>query len=335
MQSSDCWIVPLNALIIRWWENNPESLAGPGLEGGSPPVYKRDSTASWEAWSLAGLRPQQLDLQDLEDSPWILVPASLLVHPPSSPVLSSDWSWAVSAMRSLDLLFVIATLCVGLMLLPRVVHAIPLDDFYPYGTDVGDAVLPRNDDGVSSAISLGGSGFRYFGNSHTEIFVSNFNHTNRCIFGIIVAVSVYSDGCCCPCPFVFIFSCRSTTMDPSPLMMIWLVLHLRHSQCLEAHEKSGSPPFLVGYWADIDTRPSDGGFVYYRMTTNQALLDRASNHIMDLFSSYDQRRRFEARWLLIATWERVGYYRRNTDSVLRQNVVFCLVQASCEHHKEI
>ena len=104
-------------------------------------------------------------------------------------------------MRSLDLLFVIATLCVGLMLLPRVVHAIPLDDFYPYGTDVGDAVLPRNDDGVSSAISLGGSGFRYFGNSHSEIFVSSFNRTNRCIFGIVV-VGVYSDGCCCP--FVFL-----------------------------------------------------------------------------------------------------------------------------------
>ena len=142
--------------------------------GRRSPVYKRDSTASWEAWSLAGLRPQQLDLQDLEDSPWILVPASLLVHPPSWPDLSSDWSRAVSTMRSLDLLFIFATLCVGLMLLPRVVHAIPLDDFYPYGTDVGDDVLPRNDDGVSSAISLGGSGFRYFGNSHSEIFVSNF-----------------------------------------------------------------------------------------------------------------------------------------------------------------
>ena len=38
------------------------------------------------------------------------------------------------------------------------------------------AVLPRNDDGVSAAIPLGGSGFRHFGNSHSgsSIFVSFF-----------------------------------------------------------------------------------------------------------------------------------------------------------------
>ena len=77
-------------------------------------------------------------------------------------------------MHFLNLLVGIATQCVALMSLPRVVHAIPLSEFYPYGTSAGDAVLPRNDDGVSSAISLGASGFRYYGTSHSDIFLSFF-----------------------------------------------------------------------------------------------------------------------------------------------------------------
>jgi hypothetical protein len=77
---------------------------------------------------------------------------------------------------------------------------------------------------------------------------------------------------------------------------------------------TGSPPFLVGYWADVDTRPSNGGFVYYRATTNQALLDRASDHITGLFTQ--PQRTFEATELFIATWSRVGYFEERTNLVL-------------------
>ena len=77
---------------------------------------------------------------------------------------------------------------------------------------------------------------------------------------------------------------------------------------------TGSPPFLAAYWADVDTTPTNGGFIYYRATTAQPLLDRASNHISGLFAQ--RLRRFEARWLFIATWERVGYYDGRTDRVL-------------------
>jgi hypothetical protein len=51
------------------------------------------------------------------------------------------------------------------------VHAIPLRQFYPFGIDAGDSVLPRFDDGVSDAIPLL-PGFRYFGSSYTNIYVS-------------------------------------------------------------------------------------------------------------------------------------------------------------------
>ena len=75
-------------------------------------------------------------------------------------------------MGSLNLLSGIAALCVCLTALPCMVYAIPLDQFYPYGTSAGDDVLPRNDDGVSGAIPLGNSGFRYYGSIHSSIFVS-------------------------------------------------------------------------------------------------------------------------------------------------------------------
>ncbi len=79
-------------------------------------------------------------------------------------------------MRSLNLLSGIATLCVYLAALPCMVYAIPLDQFYHYGTSAGDAVLRRNDDGVSPPIPLGSSGFRYYRNTPTSIFVSFVVH---------------------------------------------------------------------------------------------------------------------------------------------------------------
>ena len=72
-------------------------------------------------------------------------------------------------MCSLNLLLGIAALC---MALPRMVHAIPLRQFYPYGPMAGDTTLPRNDDDVSSPISIAGSGFGYFGTTPTSVFVS-------------------------------------------------------------------------------------------------------------------------------------------------------------------
>ena len=106
-------------------------------------------------------------------SPWIPVPASPLIHPPS-------WlSDRASVMHSQNLLFGIVALCLCLMLLPCMVYAIPLHQFYRYGIRAGDAVLQRNDDGVSPPIPLGSSGFRYYHNLHSSIFVSLVSTCNR------------------------------------------------------------------------------------------------------------------------------------------------------------
>ena len=75
-------------------------------------------------------------------------------------------------MHSPNLLLGIAALCVALMAPPHMVHAVPLSQFYPYGTSAGDSVLRRTDDGVSAAISLAGSGFRYY----SQIYFCEFLH---------------------------------------------------------------------------------------------------------------------------------------------------------------
>jgi hypothetical protein len=73
------------------------------------------------------------------------------------------------------------------------------------------------------------------------------------------------------------------------------------------------PPFLAAYWGDVDTRPPNGGAVYYRATSDTALLNRASAHITAQFTQAE--RTFQATRLFIATWERVGYYDEKTDLV--------------------
>ena len=90
----------------------------------------------------------------------------------------------------------------------------------------------------------------------------------------------------------------------------------------QAFPVTGSPPFLVAYWADVDTTPRNGGNVYYRSTTDQDLLDRASAHITGLFTQ--ARRTFEATHLFIATWSRVGYYEEHTDLVKLMHAYECL-----------
>ena len=75
---------------------------------------------------------------------------------------------AVATMCCLKLLLGIA-LCVGLVAY-RMVYAIPLSQFYDFGGSIGDDVLPRNDDGASSAITLDIT-FNFFGSNQTSIYV--------------------------------------------------------------------------------------------------------------------------------------------------------------------
>ena len=73
---------------------------------------------------------------------------------------------------------------------------------------------------------------------------------------------------------------------------------------------SGSYKIIAPYWADVDTRGT--GDIFYRQSTDPTLLARASREIRTALSlTYN----IEIKHLLIATWDAVGYYYRNTDKV--------------------
>lgn len=57
---------------------------------------------------------------------------------------------------------------------PKLLSAVPLVSFYPYGTSAGDSMLPRNDDGVSGAIPLSVP-FNFFARSPTSLYVSLYS----------------------------------------------------------------------------------------------------------------------------------------------------------------
>ena len=50
------------------------------------------------------------------------------------------------------------------------VAALPLGDFYSFGSEAGDAALSRNDDGSSPSIPLP-NGFPFYGLMYNELFV--------------------------------------------------------------------------------------------------------------------------------------------------------------------
>nr|XP_022317554.1 sushi domain-containing protein 2-like [Crassostrea virginica] len=65
-------------------------------------------------------------------------------------------------------------------------------------------------------------------------------------------------------------------------------------------------PLIAPFWADVDVSQSwSKGNVWYRQEHNATLLDQASKEIQNYFIS---QQKFQANWLFIATWHKVGFY---------------------------
>ncbi|NXM70843.1 SNED1 protein, partial [Serilophus lunatus] len=60
---------------------------------------------------------------------------------------------------------------------------------------------------------------------------------------------------------------------------------------------------VAAFWADVDNRRA--GDVYYRESTEQPILDRASKDIAQYFPEFPG---FSAQWVFIATWYRVTFF---------------------------
>lgn len=67
-----------------------------------------------------------------------------------------------------------------------------------------------------------------------------------------------------------------------------------------------STPFVAPYWADVDTR--DFGAISFRQLSwagsDDAILDQVNEIIR---SSFVDQRRFSADWILMVSWNKVGF----------------------------
>ena len=73
---------------------------------------------------------------------------------------------------------------------------------------------------------------------------------------------------------------------------------------------SGTDKIIAPFWADVDT--TGIGIIHYRQTTDNNLLARATKQIRTAFPNVQVA---SVEYLLIATWDAVGYYPEHPDKV--------------------
>ena len=89
---------------------------------------------------------------------------------------------------------------------------------------------------------------------------------------------------------------------------------------------SSNGPIIAAFFADIDTTGSGGGYVTYRITTDATLLAKAVHDIPPILSGPN----FVPVWLLIATWDHVGYFSSHYDKVsaMKSRACACILISS-------
>ena len=75
------------------------------------------------------------------------------------------------------------------------------------------------------------------------------------------------------------------------------------------------------YWADSDPRPPNGGNIWYGINSTEALLQQALGDIRCGYPSVSN-----IDFLLIATWDHIGYHRLGFDKVC---VLVCVYVYLC------
>ena len=72
--------------------------------------------------------------------------------------------------------------------------------------------------------------------------------------------------------------------------------------------------FVAPFYGDVDTRETEAGTLWYTNKTcnDSILLERARKDITGTWPEY---REFNPEYLIVATWENVGYFENKTDKV--------------------
>ncbi|KAL7990822.1 hypothetical protein Chor_014252 [Crotalus horridus] len=105
-----------------------------------------------------------------------------------------------------------------------------------------------------------------------------------------------------------VFSAVPPSFGPSPVNNNGIISFLKEvSQFTPvAFPISNDRRVVAAFWADVDNRHS--GQVYYRETTNHAVLERATKDIAQYFPEFPE---FSAQWIFIATWNKVTFFGGN------------------------
>ena len=70
---------------------------------------------------------------------------------------------------------------------------------------------------------------------------------------------------------------------------------------------------IAPFWADSDTTANGSGYVWYRETDEEELVVAVKARIEQAYPFTAQD--FVPRHIIIATWDHIGYYPRQTDKV--------------------
>ena len=81
--------------------------------------------------------------------------------------------------------------------------------------------------------------------------------------------------------------------------------------------------FIAPFYGDVDTRGLEPGVVWYSdtVTSDSETLQQAQRQIRDAFPVYGD---FSPVYLIVATWDHVGYYEKRNDKVCCTSLHFHL-----------
>lgn len=140
----------------------------------------------------------------------LLLPQVCVLLPPLHSACCQLHPWVAEAMV-LVLRALLPYFCtlLSLDLLPGVVPAVPLEDFYPFGQAKGDTQTSAQDDGGSGLVEISVA-FPFFGDRHTGLYVST------------------DTLCVCLCLYVSVYMCVRELVGWQ-LKLTWCGLYVRAS----------------------------------------------------------------------------------------------------------
>ena len=167
-----------------------------------------------------------------------------------------------------------------------ITFTVNMSAFYSFGVSAGDTQMQRQNDASSGPINL-------------TVPIPFFGRLERILYVSLQLVL---------CSWTHYIYCIFSFNDPGPQVntngilsfgnqFIWITIR--------RFPLAAGRSLIAPFWDDVDTRRF--GNIYYRVTSNATLLQKARDQLRELFPSTGS---FAPTQLVIATWDRVAQFRR-------------------------